>query len=446
MNGSYSDKFNVWGIGLLLTTWLISVGAVVVILFSAQFISKVFLPAVVLACQFVLMRRARAGRDSKKGYCYVLPFLMSRVLFVTVIIMVAINIYYMGFIPDEKFADGSVNRSIPYITILIVAPVSSAVMLWAMYRGHHLSYCYQCRATYGLPAERGFIGRVFNNESHYQLRLLTIVSIIATVYSWTYYLVRYSNANMNSADKFYFNYIPLIFYLFSGAYMVMHYWSLFAFYQKNIVADTGSDESNTLVRFILICGDSVFLSEKKTNSGEFEPGKEVFDTPFVQKYYFRQHLGEQDAYGIFSKMIGRDVKFELRFLYENQNINGNSNIFHFLCQIDRRSAIEHAGVGGTWYGQAQMGRLFDARMVDVMLAGEIRRVSQMANAYKAYDSNGKRLYQVRHYRPSFTFKELMHLDVDFNDPTWLFVAEDNEDSRFFKIRRFFKKYVGGFDM
>ena len=166
----------------------------------------------------------------------------------------------------------------------------------------------------------------------------------------------------------------------------------------------------------------------------------------MQKYYFRQHLGEQDAYGIFSKMIGRDVKFELRFLYENQNINGNSNIFHFLCQIDRRSAIEHAGVGGTWYGQAQMGRLFDARMVDVMLAGEIRRVSQMANAYKAYDSNGKRLYQVRHYRPSFTFKELMHLDVDFNDPTWLFVAEDNEDSRFFKIRRFFKKYVGGFDM
>ena len=221
MNGSYSDKFNVWGIGLLLTNWLISVGAVVVILFSAQFISKVFLPAVVLACQFVLMRRARAGRDSKKGYCYVLPFLMSRVLFVTVIIMVAINIYYMGFIPDEKFADGSVNRSIPYITILIVAPVSSAVMLWAMYRGHHLSYCYQCRATYGLPAERGFIGRVFNNESHYQLRLLTIVSIIATVYSWTYYLVRYSNANMNSADKFYFNYIPLIFYLFSGAYMVI---------------------------------------------------------------------------------------------------------------------------------------------------------------------------------------------------------------------------------
>lgn len=107
MNGSYSDKFNVWGIGLLLTNWLISVGAVVVILFSAQFISKVFLPAVVLACQFVLMRRARAGRDSKKGYCYVLPFLMSRVLFVTVIIMVAINIYYMGFIPDEKFADGS---------------------------------------------------------------------------------------------------------------------------------------------------------------------------------------------------------------------------------------------------------------------------------------------------------------------------------------------------
>lgn len=436
------DKYNTWGIGTLLLNWLISVGAVVVILLCAQFISKVFLPAAVLACQFALMRRARNGRDSKPGYCYLLPYLMSQVLFITAIIMVAINIYYMWFIPPEQFADGSANRSIPYITILIIAPVQSVVLLWALMRGSRLGYCRCCRTDHGLPAERGFIARVSANESRYQLRMLTIVSIIATVYSWTYYLVRYSNASLNSADRFYFNEIPLIFYIFSAIYLTMHYWSLYAFYQKNIAENSGNSAPASYVRFILICGDSVFLSEKHTPATETRPAAVTIDTPFKLTLPYRQRMNNPQAEAEFSRLLGSGARFNLRFLYNTASPGERCNFFHYLCSIDSRSEADRMGLNGLWYTQPQLGRLFRERRIDLMLAGEIRRIYTMANAFKAYDREGRRLHPIRNYRPSFRLDDLMSLKIDFNDPTWLFVADDNEDKLFYKLRRLTRRYYG----
>ncbi|MCM1022123.1 MAG: hypothetical protein NC343_07510 [Muribaculum sp.] len=443
MRGTDHTKYNSWGIGSLLANWLISVGAVVVILFSAQFVPKIFLPAVVLFCQFALLRRARLGRENHPGYCYLLPFLMSRVLFITAIVMVVINIYTIGFIPDEHFVDGKANKAIPYITILIVAPVSTLVLIWALLRGTHSSFCMQCRLDHGLPGERGFLAKVSANESRYQLRMLLIVSVIATTYSWIYYLMRYSNANMNTADKFYFNYVPLIFYLLSAVYMTMHYWSLFAFYQKNIVEEPEHNQRASHVRFLLICGDNVFLKEKSVT---IEPDciqTEKFDTPFRLNMPYRERMTDAEAESIFADMVGLDVNFELRFLYSTQSPGESSNFFHYLCQVRTKTALEHSGKDGSWFSQPQLGRLFKERKVDLILAGEVRRIYTMARAFKAYDREGKRLYNIRHYSPAFSFADLMGLKIDFNDPTWLFVAEDNEDKPLYKLRKLTrKKYVG----
>ena len=442
MNANDYDKYNTWGIGSLLSNWLISVGAVVVILFSCQFISKVFLPAVVLACQFTLMHRAQKGRSSHTGYCYLLPYLMARVLFVTAIIMIAINIYYIWFIPPQEFADGSANPSIPYITILIVAPVSSIILLWALHRGTRLPYCMRCRSDHGIPAERGFIARVSANESRYQLRMLASVSLIATVYSWTYYLVRYSNANINTADRFYFNIIPLIFYIASAIYLTMHYWSLYAFYQKNIAENAGNCASASYIRFILICGDSVFLSERKVTASGNTPDSVTIDTPFRLTLPYRERVETQQAEAEFSRMLGNNAKFDIRFLYSTASPGERYNFFHYLCSTEFRSITDTLGMNGIWYTQLQLGRLFREHKIDLMLAGEIRRIYTMAKTFKSYDRDGRRLHPIRNYSPSFRLDDLMELKIDFNDPTWLLVAEDNEDKLFYKLRKLTRRYNG----
>ncbi len=442
MSSSDYDKYNVWGIGSLLTNWLVSVGAVVVILFSAQFIPKVFFPIVVLACQFVLMRRANSGRENKHNYCYLLPYLMARVLFISAIIMVAINIYYIWFIPQQMFDDGTVNRKIPYITILIVAPVSSVILLWALIRGLKISYCRRCQHDHGVPAERGFFARIAANENRYQLRMLALVSVIATIYSWTYYFVRYSNASMNSADRFYYNYIPLMFYLFSVVYMSIHYWSLFAFYQKNIAEESANRAPASYIRFILVCGDSVFLGEKKIPATDNTPENTVLDTPFRRTLPLRERLSTDEAESIFSEIMGRNTPFDIRFLYKTHSPGERCNFFHFLCGIQNHSFVNNSDISGSWFTQSQLGRLFTDRKVDLLLAGEMQRVYTMAKAFKAYDREGHRLHSIRHYSPAFHLSDLMQMKLDFNDPTWLFVADDNEDKPLYRLRRIFRRSDG----
>ena len=77
------------------------------------------------------------------------------------------------------------------------------------------------------------------------------------------------------------------------------------------------------------------------------------------------------------------------------------------------------------------------------MATEIHRLYTITMAWKTYDSEGRRLYKVKNYRPAFRLNGICDWDVDFNSPQWLQVARFNEDKPFFKIRRFWKKRISG---
>jgi len=46
-------------------------------------------------------------------------------------------------------------------------------------------------------------------------------------------------------------------------------------------------------------------------------------------------------------------------------------------------------------------------------------------------AGGYRLYDIKHYKPTFRLHELEVFDGDFNDPVWLLIAKDNEDTPIF---------------
>ena len=52
-------------------------------------------------------------------------------------------------------------------------------------------------------------------------------------------------------------------------------------------------------------------------------------------------------------------------------------------------------------------------------------------------------YGIKHYKPSFRLRDLDDIDVDFNDPVWLMIADDNEGRPFFQLRKLWRKYVSG---
>ena len=121
----------------------------------------------------------RRNRVSQLPVCYLLPFICSRVLFWSAVVMTIINFFHINDTLFASFIDnGNVNPDIPFISILVVAPVTLMVTYWAYKRGHNMSYCVDCIFRNGPAAERGFLGKLFSQEGQYQIRFLLFLSII----------------------------------------------------------------------------------------------------------------------------------------------------------------------------------------------------------------------------------------------------------------------------
>lgn len=430
-------RANSYAIHGLWLNWALSVGALTATLFCALFMSKLWLPAVALGLQFLLLGRMKAIREGESSSCLLMPYVASRILFISAVIMVAINFYCLHIVDPSLLESGVVNPRIPYITVLIMAPVTLAVTMLAYFRNNSLSVCFECHARFGRSNERGFLGSVFTREGRFQLRMLMVAALIITVYSWGYYFWHYSNVNYNSSDVFFYIWIPVILYLLSLVNLAIRYVSIDTFYRKNIAGEANDHVSSTLIRYIILCDDSMFL---RVTGEELD---EKADTPLQTYIPYRERVTEYDASTTFSKLVGNSFHPVLRFLYENANFHIDCNIFHYICVLDSPSELHGSGLEGEWFSQGDLFRMVENREVAPMLMSEIERIYTVMMAFKTYDITGRRLYEIKHYKPSFHLRDVAELIVDYNNPQWLFVAKDNEDRPFFYFKRFWRRYVRG---
>jgi len=430
------------GINSLWVNWTLSVGSLALVVFCGFLISKLWLPALVLALQLIIVKRSRRMPPDKQGVCNLLPLLVSRVLFFSAVIMVGINLYYMKFIDPQEYVVGTANRQIPYVTVLVVATTTAVVLGVAYLRKFDFSFCYDCKVRYGVPSERGFLGKLYAQESRYQVRVLFIFSILVSIYAWSYYLIRYSNVNFNSSDKFFYNWLPVLLYLLSVVHMSLRYFGIYAFYRQNIEGEPYAKDSTTLLRYIIISGDNVFLTDVSNPDGKSDSVVK-FDTPASLSIPYRERVMPYDAHAYFEKLADKKISADVKFLYENYNYHADSNIFHYAIVLDSMSMMSDSNVNGKWFSLRKIEDMMNSGEVMPLLGSEIYRIYTITMAYKTYDRDGMRLYDIKHYKPSFHLHEINSLLVDYNDPVWLYVAKENEDKPFYHLRRAWRKYVRG---
>lgn len=420
--------------------WTLSVGAIAATLFSVLFISKLWLPAVALAFQFMLMGRVKLLRQNPhRTSCCLLPYLVARILFFSAIIMVGINIYVIHFIDPMIIEQGYVNPQIPYVTVLILGPVSTVVTAWAYFTRFTEKLCYNCRMKFGGAANIGYVAKVLLQERQLQLRMLLTASVLITIYSWAYYLTHYSNVNFSESDLFYYIWIPIILYLFSVINLGIRYVSLDTFFHKNMIGGSyGGGESSEL-RYLLLSEDRILL----TPVGK--EGEEKLDTPARCTIPYRERRSEYEALTNFRRIAGIVIQPHMKFLYENADINNHGNVFHYVCELSSSDDIQGSDLEGEWYTQGELRRMVDEGALAPELMAEVERIYAVTIAVKTYDSNGRRLYDIKHYRPSFKLRDISNPDIDYNDPHWLLVAKDNEDKPFFHLKRFWRRYVRGIE-
>lgn len=418
--------------------WTVSVGALVLPEFAALFVPHSWIPAITFIMMFLLIIYRNNGQKFKASSCDLVQTLCVRTLCTSAIIMIFISIIYARGIISFFYPDELLNMQIPYLTILILAPVATFFCLLSEIEGDDASVCRRCIIRNGTASERGFLGKIFSQESRYQVRFLTVISAVLTVVCWTYYAIYYVNINLNSADLFFYNWIPSIVYGLSVIFFGMRYFTLWSYYYNHIELNPRVSLNGSGIRLILLHDNDIFL----TNSEGFHdlPDGDKYDTPADITLSHRDYVGIDEAANYLINMSGlAPDDFTLRFMYKSTDLSGRSNVFHFICCLSSKEAMDNTSFRGQWYTLSQLQRLLYNHELTRMFASEIHRLHTVTMAWKTYDANGHRLYKIKNYRPAFRLKGICDWNVDFNDPLWLEVARFNEDKPLFKLRRLFSK-------
>ena len=161
---------NLEGIFRLWLNWVMVAGAISLLVVLSLWMPPAAVPVVAIMIQMGFFMLVKANRRKKLPSCYILPFLAARIFFWTAVVMVVVLMLYSRHLIETIFEGDTINTEIPFITVLVIGPVTVAVTLFAVVRGGKLRFCRDCKIRNGFPAERGFLGNLFSQEGKYDLK------------------------------------------------------------------------------------------------------------------------------------------------------------------------------------------------------------------------------------------------------------------------------------
>ena len=128
---------------------------------------------------------------------------------------------------------------------------------------------------------------------------------------------------------------------------------------------------------------------------------------------------------------------DIKLAYDSPDNVTYQNIFHYFAFVGDEEVIADSKLRGEWLTWGNLTQMASEGILDRDFVAEIKRIYRIAMAWKTYDERWRRLYPIKHYKPTFRLSELRHWDVNFNDFSWLRVANHNEDKFWFRVARWF---------
>lgn len=385
--------------------WVSAIVALIFVLIEPLVIPHSWQPFVVAAIAVVLYIVARSTSAGSYS-CSPMSRCAVAGIFWSAVVMVMINILNSHMLLDGYIDWSNANREIPYISGLVLFPMVTLFTLGSLIRSAMSSW-HSGMAEWGMRVN-SLVANMIRNESRYQQRMLMVLTFTFSTIGWWYYGVYYVNVNLNTPDKFFFTYMPVAVLVLSTYFMWVRCSGLAAIIGPMIVGVHSSDSTE---RYIIIKGDRMLLSQ--TASGRW-------DTPAV---------------------LPADVEPDrLKYLYSSPGVNATDSVRHYVVFLSDDD-IDDDVTEGSWFSYDEVSRLAHTSMLSVELADEMYRIYTITMAWKTYDRHGFRRYPVKNYRPSFTLSGLRDTAVDYNDLSWFEVANNNQDRKFFNLRRLWRNFT-----
>lgn len=118
----------------LWTAWIYSTGPLILLLLLSLWVRTLYIPFVALGLELALFTCVRINRNKPEPGCYLLPFIVTRILFWSAMVMFLINGLHMRWIEHHIFDPSAGNADYPYITILVLGPLATLISYVCLYR------------------------------------------------------------------------------------------------------------------------------------------------------------------------------------------------------------------------------------------------------------------------------------------------------------------------
>lgn len=413
--------------GMLWLNWAVAFGGIAMELLLPRLISKMWLPLPVFFLAYLVLVYMRT-RQRERTECTVMLRVSVLTLFWSALIMLIINILNSRMLLDNYIDWSHSNKDIPYITCLVVFPTMIIMCLWVMAGGYgRKTFVSPTDTTSEVGASGGVIDSLYEREGTYQVQLMLCIACGLSAVEWWYYFYYYINVNFNTPDVFFFNWMPISLYVFSLFFV----WSRYS----NIAAIIGpiasaARDKGVMVRYLVLSGDYMLLSLNEYDR---------WDTPAVTHVPAIDASSETALRKAFAA-ISDTEDFTLRHLYDT-GLDQHPDVLHYSAFLPQEKFGNDSHVG-SWFTIDQIDRLIKTAQLSADLTDEIYRIFTITMAWKTYDREGRRLYPIKHYRPTFRLRDLKDWDVDYSDTAWFNVARVNQDSPFYRTRRLWRKITG----
>lgn len=428
------------GIRSLWLNWSLPTATIAASILVAPYLSKTVLPVFIFIEVFVLFRLIRDNRKRQAPYCFKIPYICALVMFWVATLMVVFNL--LKFLHAENGLNGQpFNPSMPFFPVLLITPIGTIISAWYLSKKKR-SFCRDCEARTGNSVERSFVSKIYTQEANYQNMFLFMMFIGIGVVEWAYYFIFYINININQTDRFFYIWLPTALYVLSLIYMGFRYYFLWSYYISHDPTEAKDDWGFTRLRYLIVCEDRVLLNVPANNQENVGLDDYYVDTPAKTSFSYRSHVNTIEA-GEYFRLVTGIRGADIRFLYFSSDKRTFSNIFHFAAFINDFDAVKNSIITGEWLTVGDIQELHRMGLLSNYIEAEIDRIYKVVMAWKTYTPEGKRLYAIKHYRPTFRLSDMRNWEVDYNDPKWLYVSMFNEDKPFFKLRKLWNRYISG---
>lgn len=409
--------------------WAVAFGAIALSLVFPRIMPHFWVPLpIYIVAYFVVMfmhRREAAGMGTNLAVVKAAALTLSW----SATVMLAINILHYFNIGEEIFRWSTGNPDVPFITGLVIFPVMALMSFWIIATGYGQNVLGDYHMRSKGPAEGASVVSSFlTRANRYQVNIFLAIGVGITCIDWWYYYKYYINVNMNTPDVFFFNWMPIIFYAASLYFMWVRYSSIAMILGP--IIDAGN-ERGILVRFLVVSGDKMLLTPNRFGR---------WDTPVETRVEPLKAHNENEIREIFDR-ITDFPEASLKYLYESSATTLSSMQLHYAAFVPDEAG-DSQPESAQWFTLDQIDRLLRKAELSAEFTDELYRLFTITMAWKTYDQHGIRLYPIKNYRPTFRLRDMKNWTVDYDDPNWMVVANNNQDRPFFRTRRLWQKLTG----